>query len=145
MRRVRPQAELLEETLRLRQEVAAAAAEAERRAAAVRTPTAPPTAHPSLRVVSLTHGALRCAVAPTLRCSRDGRGGCAQAAELDEELSTYREAFTCQICMHARANLALVSCGHRFCNQCMGRLQSNGLTRCAFCRQEYTGTIPVFL
>ena len=54
-------------------------------------------------------------------------------------------AITCQICMHSRANLALVSCGHRFCNGCMGRLQATGATRCAFCRQEYTGTIPVFL
>ena len=41
-------------------------------------------------------------------------------------------------------NLALVSCGHRFCNGCMERIQRNGSTQCAYCRQQFTGTIPVF-
>eukprot|EP01052_Picozoa_sp_SAG31_P027338 SAG31_NODE_2551_length_5512_cov_1.835027_1_plen_1069_part_00 len=95
------QQELLEETLRLRQEVAAAAAEKQRVDDAMR--------------------------------------------EVEAQLQTFKDAFTCQICMHARANLALVSCGHRFCNGCMHRLESNGSTRCAFCRQSFTGTVPVFL
>ena len=62
-----------------------------------------------------------------------------------EQLEKYKEAFTCQICMDRNADVALVRCGHRFCNDCMGRLQaSNPNQKCAYCRQSYTDTIPFF-
>jgi hypothetical protein len=70
------------------------------------------------------------------------RGGLTTA---EEQLEKYKEAFTCQICMDRNADVALVRCGHRFCNECMGRLQaSNPNQKCAYCRQEYTDTVPFF-
>lgn len=70
------------------------------------------------------------------------RGGLTTA---EEELEKYKEAFTCQICMDRNANVALVRCGHRFCNECMHRLQaSNQNQKCAYCRQTYTDTVPFF-
>ena len=66
-------------------------------------------------------------------------------ATAQEQLDKYREAFTCQICMDRNADVALVRCGHRFCNDCMGRLQASGAnSRCAYCRQTYTDTVPFF-
>jgi late competence protein required for DNA uptake (superfamily II DNA/RNA helicase) len=70
------------------------------------------------------------------------RGGLTTA---EEELEKYKEAFTCQICMDRNANVALVRCGHRFCNECMHRLQvSSQNQKCAYCRQTYTDTVPFF-
>jgi hypothetical protein len=70
------------------------------------------------------------------------RGGLTTA---EEELEKYKEAFTCQICMDRNANVALVRCGHRFCNECMHRLQESSQNqKCAYCRQTYTDTVPFF-
>ena len=70
------------------------------------------------------------------------RGGLTTA---EEELEKYKEAFTCQICMDRNANVALVRCGHRFCNECMDRLQASSQNqKCAYCRQTYTDTVPFF-
>ena len=59
------------------------------------------------------------------------------------ELARLTEYMQCNICV-ARANVALVPCGHRYCDECMARMHASRVDRpsCAFCRQSYTETIP---
>ena len=69
----------------------------------------------------------------------------AQTVESSDALEKFRDALLCQICLTTNAEVSLVSCGHRFCEACVSRLQAttgNSASRCAFCRQRFTATIP---
>ena len=66
--------------------------------------------------------------------------------ELTRSYERMKDAFTCQICMARDAQVALVACGHRYCQECMARMHASGGARpkCAYCRQQYSDTIPFF-
>ena len=66
---------------------------------------------------------------------------------------------TSRLCAHVAATVAAAAAaaagawlsavrvsaaGHRFCRQCMERARASGGSRCAYCRQNYVGTVPTF-